>query len=147
MWMLICKYCNFYMIILLLMNKVDMVFFILLRIFLQALDILIFPHFDCHYFLNNSLLMQEVLTFYLLQLLFQVVVDLILQYSLPPLKICVCAFVCVCVCLCMCSVCVCVCWGRECYILFSFKEENIGSMGSFLHISGIFRMIVRRRNH
>ena len=60
------------------MNKVDMVFLILLRIFLQALDILIFPHFDCHYFLNNSLLMQEVLTFYLLQLLFQVAVDLLL---------------------------------------------------------------------
>ena len=60
------------------MNKVDMVFLILLRIFLQALDILIFPHSDCHYFLNNSLLMQEVLTFYLLQLLFQVAVDLIL---------------------------------------------------------------------
>ena len=62
------------------MNKVDMVFLILLRIFWQALDILIFPHSDCHYFLNNSLLMQEVLTsdFYLLQLLFQVAVDMIL---------------------------------------------------------------------
>ena len=39
MWMLVCRFCHFYLIMLLLKNRVAMVFLILLLIFLQALNI------------------------------------------------------------------------------------------------------------